>query len=183
MHNEVNLSQGACIELQGLVWMNTPFSHLSVPTVLGCLLIGMQVTPVWVRVALVGEHTVLRIVLLPKNVPKKSAVGWSRVAVIGTWVQHDDADFILVCIKIKTTCFTWKTPFGGRGDLAYLDPSLKVDPIILTRITNVLCALTGFVSYNIVRVYTCTKYNLIEMLHKNVNKKNQMIYGDFFIKV
>lgn len=144
----------------------------------------MQVTLVWVRVALVGEHSAVGCTAGQKSFQEERSgmkqggchrdlgPAWRR------WLRFG-------AHQNKNHLFYLKSTFQRKKkkNLAYLDPSLKVDPVILTRITNVLCALTGFVSYNIVRVYTCTKYNLIEMLRKNGNKKSQMIYSDFFIKV
>lgn len=54
----------------------------------------------------------------------------------------------------KNHLFYLKSTFQRKkkNNLASLDPSLKVDPIILKWITDILYALTGFVFYSIVRV-------------------------------
>lgn len=98
------LSGSVCIGLRGLVWMNMPFSHWPVPSVWGCLLMGMQVAPVWVRVPCPGEYC------WPKQFGRRA--WWDEAQGLG--VQRSDADFVLVCIKIKTTCFTWKAPFREK---------------------------------------------------------------------
>lgn len=82
------------------------------------------------------------------------------MAVRGTWLQRGDADFCFDAHQNKSSCSTSEKHLSEKKveiHLAYLDPSLKADTVIVTRITNVSCALTGFVSYHTVRAYTCTK--------------------------
>lgn len=77
-----------------------------------------------------------------------------------TWLQCGDADFCFGACQNKSSCSTSEKRLAEKKveiHLAYLDPSVKADAMIVTRITNVSCALTGFVSYHTVRAYTCTK--------------------------
>lgn len=66
-------------------------------------------------------------------------MGGSRVPVRGSSVVM----LTLFCCasKIKPLILPEKHLLGRNKNLAYLDPSLKVDPIVLTLITHVLCAL------------------------------------------
>lgn len=104
--------------------------------------------------------------LLPKTVAQESAGDGAA------WLAEElgSSVVMLVLIKIKTICFTSKAPYREKKKIAYPGPSLKVNSYRLMQIIDALCALTGFVSYSILRAYTCTEYSLIEMLRKSVNK-------------
>lgn len=84
----------------------------------------------------------------------------------GTWVQCGDAGVH----KNKNYLFYLKSTLQRKKKIAYPNPSLKVNSYRLMQIIDALCALTGFVSYSILRAYSCTEYSLIEMLCKSVNK-------------